>query len=170
MRLTAALFLALLTLPAAAETYRAQPGDGIAATEAGLVLSAADGSGSLELPFGTPFHVAMPPLAVIAGHDLHVAFPEECPAGPVVSVTLPGRLDLVFQEDRLAGWFLGPDDAVATGAGLAIGTPRAAMPAVEWYDDSTLGEEFTLGAIAGLMSEDGAAVSHLWSGIACIFR
>jgi hypothetical protein len=156
--------------PLAADTYRPSPGDTITADATGLHLSAPDGSAAQNLPFGTPFHIVMRTLVEIVGHEVHVAFPGECPEGALVNVTLPGRIDLNFREDRLEGWFLGPQDDVATADGLAIGTPRAVLKDAAWFDDSTLGEEFTLGDISGLMSEDGNSVSHLWSGTACIFR
>ena len=124
----------------------------------------------MAIPFGTPFHQAMPPLAAITGHDLNLAFSDECPAGPVVSVTFPDRLDLIFQHDRLVGWYMGPRDTVATGRGVAIGTARADLADTEWIEGSTLGDEFALGAISGLMSQDGTTVAYLWAGTACIYR
>jgi hypothetical protein len=158
--------------PLLADVYRPGPGDTITADATGLHLSAPDGSAGRDLPFGTPFHVVMRTLVEIVGHEVYVAFPGECPDGPLVNVTLPGQIDLNFREDRLAGWFLGPQDEVATTGGLAIGADRASLETggTQWRTESTLGEEFGRGGVFGLVSEDGKTVTHLWAGTACIFR
>lgn len=172
-----ALCAAIAMAPAAAQTTEAGPGDRVTAGAAGLHLTGPDGS-RRDVPFGSPFHSTMHAMVAVFGHEIEIAFPQECGAGPLVSASIPGRIDLTFQDDRLAGWFLGRDDALAVddsvgpGGGLALGAPRAALPEAEtlWYADSTLGEEFTLGAVAGLMSEDGASVAYLWTGVNCILR
>src|SRR3546814_2685041 len=59
--------------------------------------------------------------------------------------------DLNFQDGKFAGWFLGNEpgaDAYSTMSGIAVGTARAkAAESVTIVDieDSTLGEEFSIG-------------------------
>jgi hypothetical protein len=79
------LFASLLAAgPLLADAYRPGPGDTITADATGLHLSAPDGSAGRDLPFGTPFHVVMRTLVEIVGHEVYVAFPGECPDGPLV--------------------------------------------------------------------------------------
>jgi hypothetical protein len=173
VRLPSIVLVSLLAAqPLLAEAYWPSTSDTIRADATGLHLTAADGSAGVDLPFGTPFHVAMRTLVAIVGHEVHVAFPGECPEGPLVSVSLPGQIDLNFREDRLEGWFLAAGDAVATTGDLAVGAPRAALETAGtvWRTDSTLGLEFERDGVAGIVSEDGTTVTHLWSGVACIFR
>ncbi|MGP1357593.1 hypothetical protein [Roseicyclus sp.] len=159
-------------LPTAAIAQAPSADDPIRADATGLVILAEDGKGARPLPFGTPFHETMFALIGLVGHDVHVAFPEECPAGPLVSVSLPGRIDVIFEQDRLAGWFVMDGDTVSTGDGIGVGTPRAALEdgRTTWLGDTGLGSEFERAGVYGILTEDGARVDFLWSGLACIFR
>ncbi|GAB5448278.1 hypothetical protein [Gymnodinialimonas sp.] len=170
--LSTILVLAAMAQAALADTYWPGPDDIVTPHATGLHLTSADGTLREGLPFGTPFHTTMHTLVAIFGHDLTVAFPQECGAGPLVSVHVPGRINLVFQEDQLAGWMMIGDSSLRTGSGLGIGSPRAALAtegAVEFYDGS-IGTEFGAGDLFGLLSEDGARVLGIWSGATCIFR
>lgn len=170
--LTTSLFAIFLSLPAAADTYWPGPTDVVTPHATGLHLTSADGTSRDGMPFGSSFHSTMHTLVAIFGHDVSVAFPQDCGEGPLVSVTIPGQIGLMFQEDRLAGWNLTDGDALRTLTGLRVGSPGAALSLegeVTYYE-SGIGTEFGAGALFGLMSEDGSTVQGIWSGAACIFR
>lgn len=161
-----------LAQPAMADTYWPGPGDIVTPDATGLHLSSADGTARDGMPFGSSFHSTMHTLVAIYGHDVSVGFPQECGEGPMVSVSIPGQIDLMFQDDRLAGWMLIDDGALRTPTGLGVGSPRGALAiegAVSFYETG-IGTEFGAGDLFGLLSEGGEAVRAVWSGAACIFR
>ena len=102
---------------------------------------------------------------------------EECGAGPMTFATFD-QFVANFQDDRFVGWMVnGPSDrARVTGPeGVTLGMSAAdlrKLPSFEAIDDSTLGEEFTIGdgelAISGLIEDSQVAV--LWGGETCNFR
>lgn len=176
MRILAAIALAttLVTLaaPAWANNHWPRPDDIVTPHATGLHLSRADGTAQTGLPFGSPFQSTMHTLVSIMGHDVSVGFPQECGEGPMVSVHIPGQIDLMFQEDHLAGWMLINDGTLRTTTGLGIGSPREALAAEGsvGFFESGIGTEFAAGDLFGLMSEDGSSVQAVWSGATCIFR
>ena len=102
---------------------------------------------------------------------------EECGAGPMEYANYD-KFVAHFQNDRFVGWMVnGPSDrARFTGPeGVTLGMSAAdlrKLPSFEAIDDSTLGEEFTIGdgelAISGLIEDSQVAV--LWGGETCNFR
>lgn len=164
--------IAALALPAHADSYRPGTGDIVAPDARGLALTNPDDTARDHMPFGTPFHVTMHTLVSIFGHDVSVGFPQECGEGPLVSVRIPGQIDLMFQNDLLAGWMLINDAALRTPSGLGVGSPRAALTGEGSVDfvDSGIGTEFSAGELFGLMSEDGMTLQAIWLGTTCIFR
>lgn len=161
MRSVAALltFLAL-ACPVLADTYWPGPGDIVTPHASGLHLSSADGTARDGMPFGSSFHATMHTLVAILGHDVSVAFPQECGEGPLVSVHIPGQINLMFQADRLAGWMLIDDSSLRIGSGLGVGSPRAALAAegaVDYFE-SGIGTEFGAGDLFGLIADDGESV------------
>ncbi|MGI3184446.1 hypothetical protein [Nioella aestuarii] len=172
MRPTLPVLLILLAAPALADSYSPTPGDIVTIGQGGLGLSAADATATATLPFGAPFHESLRTLATIMGHDFSVYLPEECPAGPVVVVSFPNQIDLIYQQDQLAGFMLRRGSTLTTQAGVGLGTPLAALGSFATLDvmESTLGWEFQAGQIHGLLSEREGIVEHLWSGTVCIFR
>ncbi|MBY4893155.1 hypothetical protein KUL25_10300 [Rhodobacteraceae bacterium N5(2021)] len=161
-----------LALPGRADTYWPGPGDIVTPHAGGLDLSSADGMAREGMPFGSSFHETMHTLVPIFGHDVSVAFPQECGEGPLVSVHIPGQINLMFQEDQLAGWMLIDDSALRTATGLHVGAPRMALAdegAVS-CTETGIGTEFGAGDLFGLLSEDGTTIQGIWSGATCIFR
>lgn len=86
-----------------------------------------------------------------------------------------------FAGDRFVGWSATaqegggvPLPGPVTAAGLGIGTFRKDLEAA--YDakfaKSTVGVEFSAGALAGVLSSDepDASVVNMWAGGACIAR
>lgn len=173
MRTLIPLALAIsVTSPAIADTYWPNPTDIVTAHSTGLHVRSADGTTRDGLPFGAPFHSTMHTLVQILGYDVSIGFPQECGEGPLVSVGFPGQINLMFQDDRLAGWMLIDDSTLGTATGLNVGSPRAALAAegpVSFFA-SGIGTEFEAGDIFGLMSENEGSVQGIWSGATCIFR
>ena len=98
---------------------------------------------------------------------------EECGAGPMEFTNFAGGLTANFQDGRFVGWFFDEsNEKIALDGGLTVGTPRAevtATPGYSAFEDSTLGEEFSIGdAVGGFIEED--AVSGLYAGTQCFFR
>ena len=167
-----AVFTLLLAAPALADTYSPTRGDRVMISQGGLTLANPDATATATLPFGAPFHDSLRLLATVMGHDFSVYLPEECPAGPVVVVSFPGQIDLIYQQDQLAGWMLRPGSDLSTPSGIGLGTPLAGLGSFATLEimESTLGWEFQAGSVSGLLSDREGIVEHLWSGTVCIFR
>ena len=163
-------------VPEAAETAAAPAEDLMLDLQAtGIVVPAQGGAEQLDIPFGSTRAAAEATIASVAGEVADRGENAECGAGPM-QMTEYARLTLNFQDDKFVGWF--------ARAPYVPELPRSEMladPAVALVDGSTLGEEFTIGAvggaaggpmISGLFAEaqDTAAVEALWAGTNCLFR
>lgn len=98
----------------------------------------------------------------------------ECGAGPTQFAEYPNGLQLAFQDDRFAGWFLDAP-GLTTADGVGVGTRRADLQSareIEIVPDSTLGVEFTSGDLGGFLSSEGpdGTVESLYAGLTCFFR
>jgi len=168
-----ALSLALTSAPPAhANGHWPGPGDVVAPVKGGLSHAGADGTARDPIAFGTGFQDTMHILVAIFGHDVTIGFPQECGAGPLVSARIPGQIDLMFQDDRLAGWMLIDDTALRMPDGIGVGSPLSALEAtgpVETFETG-LGTEFAAGDLYGLLTADGTAIEGIWTGTTCIFR
>ncbi|QNO25778.1 hypothetical protein EEB18_013365 [Sphingopyxis sp. OPL5] len=133
------------------------------------------------LAFGAPRAQAEEALARVAGTLDDRSTNEECGAG-TMEFTRYDAMTLNFQDGKFVGWFLGNEpgaDLYSTMSGIAIGTTRAkAAESVKLVaiEDSTLGEEFTLGegqdSIGGMFAAPGEAakIDALFAGMNCFFR
>lgn len=133
------------------------------------------------LAFGVPRAQAETALANVAGKEDDRSTNEECGAGPM-EFTRYDAMTLNFQDGKFAGWFLGNEPGAnlySTMSGIAIGTTRAkAKESVSIVDleDSTLGEEFSIGTgdkvIGGMFAApgDAAKIDALFAGTNCFFR
>ena len=160
--------------PAAATLAVALDGEGL------RFIDKASGKANL-LAFGVPRAQAESALANVAGKEDDRSTNEECGAGPM-EFTRYDAMTLNFQDGKFVGWFLGNEPGAAaysTASGIAIGTTRAkAAESVSIVDleDSTLGEEFSIGAgdnvVGGMFAEPGPAakVDALFAGTNCFFR
>ncbi|MEX3014400.1 hypothetical protein [Gymnodinialimonas hymeniacidonis] len=164
--------IATLTLPAAADTYWPSESDIVTPTARGLSVASEDGTARAEIPFGTGFQDTMHGLIGIFGWEVDVTFPQECGAGPMVSADWPRDITLMFENDRFAGWFLGTGDLLSTDSGLWHGAPTSNLttPGGVSFFESGLGTEFDSAGLYGLLTEDGARVEAIWTGVNCIFR
>jgi hypothetical protein len=94
---------------------------------------------------------------------------DECIEGPMDFVHFQD-LQLSFKEGKLAGWSLsGKAPALRTAGGITFGTPRSALGEMTISEPSSLGPEFEIGDIGGVLGEDGK-VANLWLGETCQFR
>ena len=100
----------------------------------------------------------------------------DCGAGPLTFAGWDDGLTVAFDGGAFAGWSVG-NSGPATEGGIGVGSPRAALQALNpTVDTSTLGTEFTAtipgGDLGGLL--DGptpeARVTTLWAGVTCMFR
>ena len=133
------------------------------------------------LAFGVPRAQAEAALANVAGKEDDRSTNAECGAG-TMEFTRYDAMTLNFQDGKFAGWFLGNEpgaDSYSTMSGIAVGTTRAkAAESVTIVDieDSTLGEEFSIGtgdkAIGGMFAAPGdtAKIDALFAGVNCFFR
>ncbi len=170
-------------VPAGGETP--EPEASVTAARSGTPVLAIDGDGlrlvdpergsARPLVFGTPRAAVLAALADRSAPE--TGRQAECGAGPLDFAEWPDGLRLYFQDRAFRGWALGGrgrKPELSTMSGLAIGSLRAALEAA--YDarifESTLGTEFTAGALSGLLDGPGkgAQVTHLWAGVSCNFR
>lgn len=170
----AVLFALATALPAQANGHWPQPTDTIIPTTEGLLRLNAAGVPQAPIGFGAGFqdvmHILIPVFVWDAQYD--IAFPTECGAGPMVSAHFPGRIQLMFQNDVLAGWMLINDAGLVTDTGLGVGAPASALSAAGPVStfESGLGTEFQAGDTFGLLSDDGTRLQGIWAGTTCIFR
>lgn len=160
--------------PAAATLAIALDGEGL------RFIDKASGKASL-LAFGTPRAQAESALANVEGKEDDRSSNEECGAGPM-QFTRYDAMTLNFQDGKFVGWFLGNEPGASnysTVSGIAIGTTRAKAAestTIVDLEDSTLGEEFSIGTgdntVGGMFAEPGAAakVDALFAGTNCFFR
>lgn len=119
-------------------------------------------------------------LARVLGPVLRSGENPDCGAGPMTFTDFPGGLTAHFEQGRLVGWnWHAPQDGDAPGRGtvrlagkVQLGSPRndlQAAPGFAWFEDSTLGEEFTLGdKIGGFVADEKVEMLH--AGTQCFFR
>jgi hypothetical protein len=95
---------------------------------------------------------------------------DECGEGPMDFVAFHG-LQLGFQQGRLVGWSLsGRSPPLRTAGGLAVGAPRSALGSAEIDRESTLGPEFNVAEVGGILDASGTRIEALWAGLVCQFR
>lgn len=143
--------------------------------EADEVVLTADGltAGSEAFYFAAGQNEVEAAIARALGKASDSGTNEECGAGPIAYSTYPGGLTVNFQEGSLVGWFWGDAaENIELAGDITIGAPRAEIESEDGFamiDDSTLGEEFSLGDRIGGFFE-GDRLSMLYSGTQCFFR
>lgn len=160
--------------PAAATTAVSLDGEGL------RFIDKASGKASL-LAFGVPRVQAETALAKVAGQQDDRSTNAECGAG-TMEFTRYDAMTLNFQDGKFVGWFLGNEPGAAaysTASGIAIGTTRAKAAesaSIVDLEDSTLGEEFSIGTgdnvVGGMFAApgDAAKIDALFAGVNCFFR
>ena len=160
--------------PNSAPTTQATRESQLMVDGAGLIVSGQ--AGSHTIAFGGPAAAAVAAARRIFGDPETVESLEECGAGPLEVSRFAG-LTLAAQDGKFVGWWLdgrARPPLPKTAAGIGIGSTRAELDAVYSLDEfeSSLGDEFTAGDLAGLISGEGKAgkITHLWAGATCIMR
>jgi hypothetical protein len=121
------------------------------------------------LTFGMPEEVAVAAASTAFGTPSPREHNAECGEGPMDFVRY-GDLQLGFQEGKFAGWSLGgKSPGLRTAGGITIGTPRSALGKIAVDEQSSLGPEFAVGEVGGVLGEDDKVVA-LWAGLPCQFR
>ena len=93
----------------------------------------------------------------------------ECGQGPMDFVNFHD-LSLEFQDGKFVGWSLGgAKPALRTAGGLAIGAPPSVLRGAPIDHDSSLGLEFYVGGIGGLVDDQQTRITALWAGSVCQF-
>ena len=129
------------------------------------------GNGLLPgLAFGTPRDRAVEAARAAFGPPTGREHNDECGEGPMDFVSF-GHLQLGFQEGRLVGWSIDdPQPDLRTAGGLHVGAPRSALGSIEVDEESSLGAEFFVDDVGGILDEQGARILALWAGAVCQFR
>ena len=97
----------------------------------------------------------------------------ECGAGPIKTVTWKEGLSLLFQNGAFRGWSVNRAVFITTN-GYSTGMTRRMLRdrGLSDFQQTTLGSEFEVGGIYGLIEETGpnAPVTVMWAGVSCFFR
>jgi len=93
---------------------------------------------------------------------------EECGAGPMTIARWEGGLSLNFIDEDFRGW-VSSDPTLPIDGGFIPGQARTEMPQVS-FQVTTLGNEFNIGPVSGLLDETESAILLMWSGATCFFR
>jgi hypothetical protein len=122
------------------------------------------------LAFGMARDEAVAAATAAFGAPTRTEHNDECGEGRMDFVSF-GGLQLGFQEGRLAGWSLsGAQPALRTARGVGIGSSRSALGGAEIDEESSLGPEFEIDGVGGILDQSGARVEALWAGLPCQFR
>ena len=150
--------------PGAAGLALALEGEGL------RVFEATSGS-ARPIPFGSPTEDVM---RIIEG--VREASPRERGESPDCAgtfATWEGGPSVRFSDGRFVGWSVG-QPGPTTPSGVGVGSTRNELEDVHAIEVSrtSLGVEFSAGALAGVLDGDGAdaRITALWAGEACLAR
>ena len=135
----------------------------------GIVIPAQSGFEELAVPFGSARAPTEATLGNVVGRAIDESGePDECG----LTFTRYEGLNLTFRDGQFVGYYAQSPYVPETTRGEMLADANISM-----VEDSTVGEEFVIGAaegpdIAGLFSGEGddAAVRALWAGENCIAR
>lgn len=137
----------------------------------GLRIFLAEGGSARPIAFGTPEADASAALTAVLGPPAESGDNPDCAAS---FATWSNGLTVWFSQNRFVGWHVRPDSRLTTVDGIGPGTTRSELETEHNAQimPSSLGQEFTVGALAGLLESDApdARVQHLWAGQTCIAR
>lgn len=124
----------------------------------------------LRIDFGRTQESTIPAVTRLLGaKPTFVRTNSECGAGPLDIATWEAGLTLLFQNGDFRGW-LADSTTVPTTNGLRVGQGvDTVISSGGGVRPSTLGDEFVLDGIFGLLSEKNR-ITQLWAGTTCFFR
>lgn len=149
----------------------AQPAAPAAETIPIIVSGASVTIGRAIFPIGAPKALVLAAATEAGGTPTSTGPFAECGAGPMDHADWSNGLQLLFQEDKLAGWQT-QTPAISTDKGLHVGSTLAELKAAypgAVIEDSTIGWTFASGELMGLLGEDKAAVQRINVGVTCDF-
>lgn len=139
----------------------------------GLRLFDSVSGSSRPLTFGIDGGVARSALVTVLGAEpVEEGFSEDCAAN---YLRWANGLSIWVVRDNFVGWSLRDDGStLTTPTGVGLGSTRSELEdsyAAEIFE-SSLGEEFAAGGLAGLLEsdDDDARIIYLWAGQTCIAR
>jgi hypothetical protein len=136
-----------------------------------IVSGASITIGKAIFPIGAPKDLVLAAATEAGGAPKSTGPFEECGAGPMDHADWDNGLQLLFQEDKLAGWQT-QTPTLSTDKGIHVGSTlaelKAAYPGAA-IEESTLGWTFASGELMGLLGEDKAAVQRINVGVTCDF-
>ncbi len=136
----------------------------------GIIIPAQNGIEELAAPFGSARAATEATMGNVLGAVLEQGVDADCGAGPMQYTTYDG-ITLNFQDDTFVGY-----SASAPYVPRLTRAEMLADPEVALVEDSTLGDEFTIGSgeaiISGVFNtaNDQDLVSSLWAGAVCVYR
>lgn len=159
----------------------------VADAQASRVLLGANGldivAQGVSLPdglgFGEKENTVVMQLSHVLGAPGEKMTNDECGAGPM-NFRRFGPLTVNFQRGEWVGWLLdrgsgreGGPVPVTLEDGITVGSPAGELAGQgDYFEESTLGDEFMVEGISGLSSGRGsdAKIDTLWAGTNCNFR
>ncbi|MBH5322358.1 hypothetical protein [Aurantiacibacter sediminis] len=135
----------------------------------GIVIPAQAGFEQLEVPFGSNRAATEATLANVIGGETGQDTVPDC--GPNITAVSYEGLTTYFEDEAFVGY--------AAREPYVPALTRSQMlqdPGVSLVEDSSLGEEFTIGegeeVLSGMFDGEGddAGVETLWAGNACVMR
>jgi len=143
----------------------------------GISLIDVNSGSARHITFGRPRDEAVDAARAALGAPEGEAEMAECGAGPMTMVEFEGGLTFNIMDGNFVGWSLDgvQQGSITTTSGIGLGSTRAQLEnayAVEMVEESTLGHEFTAGAMSGLLTspEPDGKITDLWAGTSCVFR
>ena len=160
------------TAPAAANAAAAAANTVAEANSAAPAAPAYTLAGNGLLPgltFGMSSDAAVEAARAAFGAPTGREHNDECGGGPMDLVSFHG-LQLSIEGGRFTGWSLsGAQPALRTADGLTIGAPRSVLGNAEIDEESSLGPEFSVHDVGGILDQTGARIEALWAGSVCQF-
>jgi hypothetical protein len=149
----------------------------LALTGEGLLLVEEETGSTTLLPFGMDMDTVQTAVVDLLGDPETVSDNADCPGDPFIIAAWADGLMLNADGDTFVGWSVRPEegsDQFTTLAGVGVGSSREDLEAAYTIEvfESTIGNEFTAGQLAGLLSDAtaDAEITDLWAGTVCIFR
>ncbi|MEM9219455.1 MAG: hypothetical protein AAGD25_34615 [Cyanobacteria bacterium P01_F01_bin.150] len=150
----------------------------VALTTEGLQTVDAQTGSTVDMAFDTVDQaIIVSTVSSALGDPTETIDTSECPAGPLQITTWTNGLSINTLDKTFVGWSINPNagsEDLTTIAGVGIGTSVKDLQ--DAYDveilDSTLGTEFYVGQMSGLLSSEqpDGEITDLWAGANCIFR
>lgn len=149
----------------------------VALADGGLQTVNPQTGSTLDILFEVDQDIAISTVSTAFGEPTETVDTSECPAGPLKITTWPNGFSINTLDETFVGWHVRPNSGsenLTTISGVGIGTSVKNLQ--ETYEveifDSSLGTEFNVGKMSGLLSSDKAdgEITNLWAGTNCIFR